>query len=254
MRRFPALLVAASLSGPPAPPAEPPPRTGVELIQRMRQRYDGKWYRTLTFTQKTTLPNGRVEIWREALSAPGMLRIDAEPLDSMNTMIFRGDSIYDFRGGKLLRSKPMIHPLMVLAYEVYLQPPAETVRKLESLAFDLSKLHQTSWQGRPTYVVGADARDSTSPQFWIDQERLYLVRSLEPSQKHPSTMLDTRFERFRAVDEAWLETEVVFLVGGEVKMREEYSEVRAGVELDPALFQTGVWTPPTWLRAGPGEP
>ena len=30
------------------------PRTGEELISRMHDRYDGKWYQTLTFTQRTS--------------------------------------------------------------------------------------------------------------------------------------------------------------------------------------------------------
>ena len=247
MLRLCTLLMGTALVAGSARAAMEPPRNGEELIQQMHDRYDGKWYRTLTFVQKTTLPNGSVETWYEALTAPGRLRIDVAPLDSMNTMIFRNDSLYDFRGGKLLRSKEMIHPLLVLGFDVYAQAPAVTVRKLQALKFDLSKLHETTWQGRPTYVVGAEAGDSTSPQFWIDKERLYFVRSLEPSQKNPGTMLDTRFEKYQPMGDAWLEMEVVFLAGGEVKMREEYTEPRVGVALDPALYDTRQWTPPTWI-------
>jgi hypothetical protein len=241
------LLLGTALGLAPAIAAAEPPRNGEELIQQMRDRYDGKWYRTLTFVQKTTLPNGSVETWYEALTAPGLLRIDVAPLDSMNTMIFRNDSIYDFRGGKLLRSKEMIHPLMVLGFDVYMQEPAVTIRKLRALKFDLSKLHETTWQGRATYVVGAEAGDTASPQFWIDKERLYFVRSLEPSQKNPGVMLDTRFGKYQPMGKAWLEMEVVFLAGGEMKMREEYTEPRVGVPLDPAIYDTRKWTPPTWI-------
>ncbi len=247
MLRLCTLLVGIALGLTPALTAVEPPRNGEELIRQMHDRYDGKWYGTLTFVQKTTLPNGTLETWYEALTAPGLLRIDVAPLDSMNTMIFRNDSIYDFRGGKLLRAKEMIHPLMVLGFDVYVPDPAVTVRKLKALQFDLSKLHETTWQGRPTYVVGAVAGDSISPQFWIDKERLYFVRSLEPSQKNPATILDTRFEKYRPMGDAWLEMEVVFLAGGEVKMREEYTEPRVGVKLDPALYDVRKWTPPTWI-------
>jgi hypothetical protein len=245
--RIPCLLLAALLTHPLPSAAATPPRTGADLIRQMRERYDGKWYRTLTFIQKTTLPNGTVETWYEAIMAPGKLRIDIAPLDSMNTMIFRNDSIFDFRKGKLTRSKALVHPLMVLGFDVYVQPVETTLRQLESLKFDLSKLHETTWEGRSTYVVGAVAGDSTSPQFWIDKERLIFVRSLEPSQKTPSTMLDTRFQKYRKMGGGWLELEVLFLAGGEVKMREEYTEPKIDVELDPALFDTERWTPPTWI-------
>ena len=89
------------------PPADPidPPKDGVELIGQMRERYLGKWYRTLTFVQKTTLADGKVETWYEAAELPGKLRIDIAPLDGKNTLLFRNDSIYEFKGGKLAESQ-----------------------------------------------------------------------------------------------------------------------------------------------------
>jgi hypothetical protein len=66
--------------------------------------------------------------------------------------------------------------------------------------------------------------------------------------------LDTRFEKYRRMGEAWLETEVLFFAGGELKMREEYTEPRVGIELHPALFETDRWRPPTWInRAAAGQ-
>lgn len=228
---------------------EPPPRDGEELIQRMRARYDGKWYRTLTFVQKTTLPDGTVEQWYEALAAPGRLRIDIAPLDSMRTLIFSNDSLHEFRGGERVSATPRIHPLMVLGFDVYVQSPEETIRKLRLLGFDLDRLHEATWQGRPAWVVGAAPGDSTARQFWIDQERLYFVRSLEPSPKSPAVTVETRFEDYRPMGGGWLEHEVVFLADGQVRVREEYREVRIGVPLDPELFRTDLWTPPRWTAA-----
>lgn len=75
----------------------------------------------------------------------------------------------------MVRSEAQIHPLMVLGFDVYHQPVAETVRKLEALKFDLAKVHQTTWEGRATRVVSANPGDSVSPQFWIDKERLHFV-------------------------------------------------------------------------------
>jgi hypothetical protein len=224
------------------------PRTGEELIAQMRDRYAGKWYRTLTFIQKTTLPDGKVETWYEALELPGKLRIDIAPLDSMNTILFRNDSVYQFQRGQLKDSKPLIHPLMVLGFDVYEAPVAETVRKLRDLKFDLSKLHQTTWQGRPTYVVGAAPGDTISPQFWIDVERLYFVRSLESSKKVPSVINDTRFEKYIPLAGGWLEMEVLFLSNGQQKMKEEYSNPKANVKLNPAIFDPRAWNAPGWIK------
>jgi hypothetical protein len=96
---FYAFLTAGAPSTPPLQPQLDPPRNGQELLALMHDRYAAKWYRTLTFTQKTTLPDGKVETWYEALELPGKLRIDIAPLDSMKTILFRNDSVYQFEGG-----------------------------------------------------------------------------------------------------------------------------------------------------------
>jgi hypothetical protein len=239
-----AVLAAA----PPTAIATDPPKDGVALIEEMRQRYVGKWYRTLTFVQKTTLADGRVETWYEAAELPGKLRIDIAPLAGKNTLLFRNDSLYEFKGGTLAESRPMIHPLMVLGFDVYAQPVETTVRQLRALGFDLGRLHESTWEGRPAFVVGAEAGDTVTRQFWIDKERLIFVRMVEPGKQNPTARVETRFDKYIPMGQGWLETEVRFLVNGETKMLEEYPEPRAGVELDPVIFEPGRWVPPGWVR------
>ncbi len=240
-------LAALAAGSPSAAPADPP-KDGIEVITRMRERYLGKWYRTLTFVQKTTLPDGKVETWYEAAELPGKLRIDIAPLEGKNTILFRNDTLYDFKGGTLAESKPLIHPLMVLGFDVYAQPVDTTIRQLRALGFDLTKVHESTWQGRPAYVVGAAAGDSVSRQFWIDRERLYFVRMVEPGKQDPSARVETQFNNYIPMGQGWLETEVRFLVNGETRMLEEYTEPKADVKLDPAIFDPSRWVPPGWVR------
>jgi hypothetical protein len=225
-----------------------PPKDGIELIGQMRERYLGKWYRTLTFVQTTTLADGKVETWYEAAELPGKLRIDIAPLDGKHTLLFRNDSLYEFKAGRLAESRPMVHPLMVLGFDVYAQPVAVTVRQLRSLGFDLGKLHQSTWQGRLAYVVGAAAGDTVSRQFWIDKERLYFVRMVEPGKQDPSARVETRFDKYIPMGQAWLETEVRFLVNGTTRMLEEYTDPKVGVKLNPAIFEPSRWIPPEWVH------
>jgi hypothetical protein len=240
-------LAALAAVSPSAVPTDPP-KDGVEVISRMRERYLGKWYRTLTFVQKTTLPDGKVETWYEAAELPGKLRIDIAPLEGKNTILFRNDSLYEFKAGKLAEATPLIHPLMVLGFDVYAQPLDKTVGQLRELGFDLSKVHEAEWEGRPAYVVGAAAGDTVARQFWIDQERLYFVRMIEPGKKDPAARVETQFNKYIAMGQGWLETEVRFMVNGETKMLEEYSDPKASVKLDPAIFDPSRWVPPGWVR------
>jgi hypothetical protein len=75
----------------------------------MRDKYNGKWYKTLVFAQKTTTfkPDGTTEngIWYEALSMPGKLRVDFHPLESGGGVIYANGINYTFRDGKLAGSR-----------------------------------------------------------------------------------------------------------------------------------------------------
>ena len=240
--------LAALAAGLPSPTPTDPPKDGAEVIAMMRERYLGKWYRTLTFVQKTTLPDGKVETWYEAAELPGKLRIDIAPLDGKNTILFRNDTLYEFKAGKLAETKPLIHPLMVLGFDVYAQPLDRTLRQLRELGFDLGKVHESEWQGRPAYVVGAAKGDSVARQFWVDRERLYFVRMLEPGKQDPTARVETQFNKYVPMGQGWLETEVRFLVNGETKMLEEYTEPKAEVPLDAGIFDASRWAPPGWVR------
>jgi hypothetical protein len=226
-----------------------PPTNGEQLIQAMQQRYAGKWYKTLTFVQTTSFPQtGKVETWYEAAKIPGALRIDVAPIDSGRTILFRNDSIYQFKGGKLAGSKSFVHPLMVLGFDVYTQPADATIGKLKDLGFDLSKLRTDTWQGRPVYVVGAAQGDSTTAQFWIDQERLLFVRMIEPAPDGSGATFETQFNKYQPLGKGWISVEVIFNVNGKTMQREDYAEVKGDVPLPDQLWDPSGWQRPAWVK------
>jgi hypothetical protein len=181
-------------------------KNGEQLVKAMHDKYAGKWYKTLTFVQKNTeyKPDGTTQnsVWYEAMSAPGNLRIDFDPLESGNGLLFAGGAQHNFKDGKLIRSQPTIHPLMVLAFDVYLQPIEKTVSQLKELKIDLQVLREDTWQGRPVYVVGAKAGDLRSAQFWIDKKNLYLVRMLQPVGRNKERTSETQFNKYQKVNNA----------------------------------------------------
>ncbi len=71
---------------------------------------------------------------------------------------------------------------MLLGLDVYTMPFDSTVSKLKQLGFDLSICRKDHWHDRYVYVVGAEAGDTVSKQFWVDAERLVFVRLLEPGK------------------------------------------------------------------------
>lgn len=234
-------------------------KTSEDLIREMHDRYAKSWYKTLTFVQKTTNwekdGTSKSEIWYEAASLPGRLRIDFEPVKDGNGILFADDTLYIFKGGKLDKSQPLVHPLMLLGFDVYALPVETTLNKLKGLKFDLSVMHEDTWQGRPTYVVGAKQGDVRSSQFWIDKEHLYFVRMIRPAGKEGQSVQETQFNKYVRAGGGWVAPEVVFLLDDKRVTLEEYTEIRADVKLDAKLFDPQGWNTKHWREqaAAPGS-
>jgi hypothetical protein len=221
-------------------------KTAEDLIAAMRQKYAKKWYKNTTFKQVTTDIDKdgtkKEAVWYEAISIPGRLRIDFDPAKDGNGILFANDRIYSYKNGKLENSRPLIHPLVLLAFDVYSLPVDQTIAKLKQLKFDLSTLREDTWQGRPVYVVGAKAGDLHSPQFWIDKQRLYFVRMFRPAGKDGVLTSETQFNKYERLGGGWIAPEVIFKIDGKTTTTEAYSEIRANVALDDSLFDPDKWT------------
>ena len=249
MRTLAFIVAAAAACAPqpaPAPaPAPPAITTAAQLVTAMHDRYAGKWYSTLAFVQKNTryLADGRTDTstWSEVLSLPGKLRIDVEPRANGNGNIYRNDTVYVFNSGRLVRQARAPHPLLLLGFDVYFIPVERSMATLREIGFDLSRMHEATWQGRPTYVVGATAGDARSRQFWIDRDRLVFVRMIEPSRRDTTKTAEIRFNRYYQVGEAWLSPEVEFLIDGARDFLEEYTEIRTGMPVADSVFDPTRW-------------
>jgi hypothetical protein len=220
------------------------PTSGAELVRLMHDRYAGAWYHTVTFVQATTMEDGSVQTWYEALMVPGRLRIDIAPLDSTHALIFRNDSLTELHGDTV-RSQPLVHPLMVLGFDVYADPVQKTIDKLRGLGIDLSQIREDTWHDRPVYVVGAPAGDEHTNQFWVDRDRLLFVRLI---RSRGDVVQDTEFNQYQPLGRGWIAAEVVFKRNGKVITTERYSDIRGDVSLPDSLFDITAYRPPAWVK------
>jgi hypothetical protein len=225
-------------------------KTTEDLVQAMQKKYGTSWYKTATFVQKTTEidkdGNKKIEIWYEALSVPGSLRIDFTPVKDGNGILFTDNKIYIFKDGKVDSNRPYVHPLMILGFDIYRLTQADALEKLKGLKFDLSILREDTWQGRAVYVVGAKTGDLHSPQFWIDQKNLYFVRMIRPAGRDGAQTQETQFNKYVKLGGGWMAPEVIFLIDGKTVTTEEYSELRADVKLDSKLFDPQYFSSVHW--------
>lgn len=249
------IFAAACHRHPAAPPApatpvpQPAPApeanvisSGATALTAMHGRYAPSWFKTLTFVQKTTLslPSGGelVQTWYDALSLPGRMRVDTDR-KSRSGVLYVGDSVFTFASGKRTSTDSRLNDLLVVAFDAYTQSPSRTQAQLRRLGYDLSKFHEGMWQGRPVYVIGAERGDTTSDQFWLDRERLVVIRMIGSGRQGRT---DTRLTHYVETGGGWVATEVTQLVNGKRRIVQEYSNLRANVSLNDELFDPRTWS------------
>jgi hypothetical protein len=227
-------------------------RTGDALLSWMHDRYDKNWYDTLTFAQKSTTHNAdgtaKSEMWYEAAMLPGKLRIDIGDLAEGNGLIIANGELTRFKAGKIAESEPFVHMLLALGFDVYRQPAETTINQVKGQGFDLSKIHEDTWEDQAVYVVGADPGDLKSKQFWVEKSRLLFVRMIKPDDHDKTKTTDYRFLDYRQLPVGWVAAAVELYLDGNKIFSEEYSDIRVNPKLDPAIFDPKQFTSKHWEK------
>jgi hypothetical protein len=94
-------------------------------------------------------------------------------------------------------------------------------------------------------VVGADRGDLASNQFWIDKERLLLVRIIAPSRTSPVVPSDIRFVDFQKQPRGVIAGRIDVYRQNRLVMSEEYSDIESDIPLDAAWFDPSRLRTPT---------
>jgi hypothetical protein len=226
-------------------------RNGDDVLRAMHERYP-TWYRTITFTQKSTTykPDGTstAETWYEASSIPGKLRIDIGSATDSNGYVVVDGKVSIIKDNKVVAARDSVNMLLVLGFDVYRQDPETIIKVVKGEGYDLSKLREDTWEGKPVYVVGAERGDLRSRQFWVEKDTLLFVREIEPARGDPGKLNDVRFTRYEPLDGGWVATGVEVYSDGKKVFSEDYTDIRANVKLAPAVFDPQQFSTTHWEK------
>ena len=167
---------------------------------------------------------------------PGYLRIDIERATGNLSVAYAAESLFVWRGDSVLTRAATRNILMVIGFDVYRQPVETTLAVLAGEHFPMTPLREDTWEGRPVYVIGAPAGDLRSSQLWIDKERLLFMRAIQPDERDTTKTLDFRFDNYVKVPSGWLSETVELYRDGKLFQREEYSDVRTNIPIDPKIY------------------
>ena len=225
-------------------------RSGDDLLRAMHDRYKTSWYDTVTFTQKSTTYNAdgttKVETWYEAAQLPGKLRIDiGKPADGNGYLMVDGN-LTILKNAQAGNTRPYVNILLVLGFDVYKQDSDATKKVVTAEGYDLSKVREDSWDGKPAYVVGADKGDLKSKQFWVEKDNLLFVRVIEPGSD--GKLNDIRFLDYRKLAGAWIAARVEVHSEDKLVFSEDYTEILGNVKLDPGTFDPKQFNTTHWEK------
>ena len=227
-------------------------RNGEDLLRAMHERYKDSWYQTVTFTQKSTTykqdGTSTAETWYEAALLPGRLRIDIGPASDGKGYIFSDGNVSVIKDNKVVSSVKSINMLLVLGFDVYRQVPEVTINVVKGEGYDLSKLREDSWDGKPAYVAGAEKGDLKSKQFWIAKDTLLFLREIEPTRDEASKVDDIRFIHYQPLAGAWIAAGVEVYSEGRKVFSEDYSDIQVNVKLETAVFDPEKFSTTHWEK------
>ncbi len=217
-------------------------QSGAQTVEKMYRTYAGKWCNTLTFIQRTENYQQdsltKISTWYETIAYPGQFRIDFGDPAKGNATMYLGDSVFTFRKGVLTKKDHHVNDLIFILGGMYFHPIDKVKTLMNSFGYDLSKGHETTWKGKPVYVIGATKGEEKVNQLWIEKDRLVLLRMLryEDGRKEEAT-----FEDHVRTGKGWTETKIAFYFDDKLFQLEYYNDVQANVPItdghfDPARF------------------
>ena len=210
---------------------------GKELIKAMHGMYaPDKWYKYFTFSQNMEFYRNdsivRTDVWHEAY-APGSLIIKFGKKDSKDGVLFSNFKVTSFSLGNEPKSAARVHDLLLVGLDIYFLKPERTCKILDSLGYDLTKLREDQFEGRNVFVVGAEKGDSTSKQFWIDAERLYMHRIIYDQK---GKVNDVVFDDYTKMDKYWISKTIIFKTNGKLGLIERYYDIKFPKNLPTEWF------------------
>lgn len=203
-------------------------QSGEGIIKSVHKRYYQAPCRIYTFSQRNIHYKGdtvssRSE-WHEAIAFPDKFRIDFGDKSNGNFVIFKNDSVYNYKKSELVKMRSDSSTLLLLLGGMFYRELPDVLSRIKAARYDLKVLSVQSWNEQETFVVGAKEKDLSANQVWIDKKTLRVMRIIEKIGENDT--MDMRFEAHQSWCKGYVETRVSFRRNGVLEQVEEYYDIK----------------------------
>lgn len=222
----------------------------LNLVTYMKKYKSINHLKQFTFIQETIRFNqeGKAQdtsTWYEAIRYPKDFRIDFGDPNKGNANINRNDSVYVYRGNKLVHSGPEIQEFLILEGGLFYYSADETIERLESLGIDTKIFSKSQYKGKEVYVIGAIENDFSKPQIWLDAKELYSVRRFSKGKK--GELYEVRYDDYKDIGGYKIETWIEFYADDKLIQTERYNQIDVNPNLDDNIFNPNLFGNHYWF-------
>jgi hypothetical protein len=201
---------------------------GTDLIKAIHTKYYKGPCKAYTFSQKNTHYNNDTVIgnseWHEAVEFPDKFRIQYGKKENGRYIVFKNDSVFNFKNHELHRSGRDTNTLLLLLGGMFYRELNDVFHRLEKADYNMDKISTQKWNEQDVYVIGTDKADFNSNQIWVDKTSLRILRIIE--KMHSGDMMDMRFEAHQKMCNGYIETKVSFRKNGALQQEEAYYDIK----------------------------
>ncbi|MBL7933192.1 MAG: hypothetical protein JNL60_14905 [Bacteroidia bacterium] len=203
-------------------------KTGEELVAVMHKRYYKAPCKIYSFSQRNThykadTVSGHSE-WHEVIEFPDKFRIDFGNKSDGNFVVFKNDSVFNYKAGKQVKLRADSNTLLLLLGGMYYRPLEDVFARVKIQGYDLNILSSQVWNGEEVFVIGAKENDLSRNQFWVNKKTLRVLRIIEARGENDK--MDMRFEAHQDWCKGYVETKVSFRRNGKLEQVEEYYDIK----------------------------
>jgi hypothetical protein len=211
--------------------------SGEKIIEKMYKKYAGKWFNNVQFSQITeNFKNDsliKTTVWHENIVFPYHFRITFGDSSQGNAIIYKYDSSFLFRKGILVKKELRTDDIPFLIGGMYFLPLDTVKIKMIKEGFDITKAHESVWQGKKVFVIGSSTDDEKVSQLWIDKEKLVVVRFIKYLQEMKQEAL---LSNHKKIGKGWAETNVVFNLNDKLYQKEIYFNYKVNAAINMNIF------------------
>jgi hypothetical protein len=204
-----------------------------DIIKQMYATHATGFRKNLSFIQQTAFYRNdsliKKATWYEVLVYPDKLRIDIDNPADGNAIFYVNDSAYRFQKSELKNKSLQPHDLLFVLGGMYSFTLDIVYKKLKAIGYNINKTFETTWKGQKVIVAGTDSLETESNQFWIDKEKLVVVRILNNKDGQKT---EIHCDDYIKLGNHWCETSIEFYVNGKLRQTEKYRELKENFTLE----------------------